>query len=79
MKREEIKVKLKVIFQEVFEEDHIEITDRLSAKDVSGWDSLSHMLMIDRVEKHFGIKFKLRELGKMQEVGDLLQLICDKL
>lgn len=79
MNIETIKDKLAVIFKEVFKSDDIIITDTLSAADVAEWDSLSNLSMVDRVEKEFGIKLKLREIISMQNVGDLIRTIHGKL
>ncbi len=51
----------------------------MTAADVESWDSLTHMMMITKVEEVFGIRFKLRELNKLKNVGDLCQIIMDKL
>lgn len=50
----------------------------MTADDVENWDSLTHMLMITKVEEQFGVKFKLKELNKMKQVGDLISLIESK-
>ena len=50
----------------------------MSADDVENWDSLTHMLMISKVEKTFGIKIRLRELNKLNSVGNLIDLIETK-
>jgi acyl carrier protein len=63
------------IFQDVFDEDLIEVTPELSAKDVDGWDSLTHIRLILTVEKAFKIKFSTSEIGKLENVGDLVTLI----
>ena len=63
------------IFADVFDEDSITITPELSAKDVDGWDSLTHVRLILTVEKAFKIKFSTSEIGKLQNVGDLVSLI----
>lgn len=78
MKKEEIIEKLTVIFRQVFGDDTIVIREDLSAKDVKNWKSLSHMTMIAEVEESFGVKFKLREIGKLEQVGDLIALIESK-
>ncbi len=72
---DEIKEKVNPIFRSVFADDSIEITEEMSAKDVERWDSLNHLSMISGVEKEFGIKFKLKELVGMKNVGDMLRLI----
>jgi acyl carrier protein len=63
------------MFEDVFDEDSIEVTSELSAKDVDGWDSLTHIRLILTVEKAFKIKFSTSEIGKLQNVGDLVALI----
>ena len=63
------------IFADVFDEDSITITPELSAKDVDCWDSLTHVRLILTVEKAFKIKFSTSEIGKLQNVGDLVSLI----
>ena len=79
MNRNEIIEKLTVIFHEVFNDNAIVLRDDMTAKDVERWDSLTHMLMITKVEETFGIKFKLKELNKLKMVGDLINTIEMKL
>ena len=79
MNHSEIIEKLTVIFKAVFNDDTIVLRDDLTANDVGNWDSLTHMLMIGEVEKLFSIKFKLKELGKMDNLKSLVDLIALKL
>lgn len=79
MTREEIVSKLTGIFHEVFNDDSIVLRDDMTANDVDSWDSLTHMLMITKVEETLNIKFKLRELNKLKQVGDLIAVIESKL
>jgi acyl carrier protein len=62
------------IFEAVFDEE-IMVTPELSAKDVDGWDSLTHIRLILTIEKRFKIKFSASEIGKLENVGDLVSLI----
>lgn len=78
MQTEEIIGKLKSVFQKVLEEKDITITRELAAQDVEKWDSLRHIQLISEVETTFGIKFKLREIMNMNNVGDLIDLIDAK-
>jgi len=71
----QIYVKLTQVFQDVFDDDSIEVTPNLSAKDVDGWDSLTHIRMLLTVEKAFKVKFTTSEIGKLANVGDLAALI----
>ena len=79
MEKNEIIEKLTEIFYEIFGDNTIVLRDNMTANDVENWNSLTHMLMITKVEEVFGIKFKLRELNKLKNVGDLCNTIAEKL
>ena len=79
MERTEVVNRLTPIFRKVFNDESIVVTDVLTANDVAGWDSLSHMLLIAEVESGFSIKFKLKDLNKMRNVGDMTDIILSKL
>ncbi len=75
MDEPQIYTRLGEIFQDVFDEDSINLTPKLSAKDVDGWDSLTHIRLMLTVEKAFKIKLSAPEIGKLENVGDLVALI----
>ncbi len=75
MERNEITTKLTNIFKTVFNNQFLMLTNELSANDVDQWDSLSHMILISEIEDAFLIKFKLKELNKMRNVGDMIEMI----
>ena len=79
MEKSEILEKLTAIFHDVFSDNTIVLRDDMTASDVENWDSLTHMFMITKVEEVFGIRFKLRELNKLKNVGDLCNTIAEKL
>jgi len=63
------------IFHDVFDDDSIQVSPALSAKDVDGWDSLTHIRLILTIQKAFQVKFSTSEIGKLENVGDLVELI----
>ncbi len=71
--------KLNTIFCEVFDDEDIRIHPALTANDVDGWDSLSHVNLIVAVEGKFGIRFSQKELLTFKNVGDLMSCIDRKL
>lgn len=75
MDEAQIYSRLATIFEDVFDETSIEVTPGLSAKDVDGWDSLTHLRLLLTIEKAFKIKFSTSEIGKLENVGDLVALI----
>ncbi len=78
MDEREIYARLNEVFRDVFEEDTIEVTPELSAQDVDGWDSLTHIRLVLTVEKVFKIKFSISEVGTLRDVSDLVALISIK-
>jgi acyl carrier protein len=77
--REEIKTRLTAVFRKVFKDNSIEIQDQTTANDIERWDSLTHLVLIQSAEEEFGIKFKLKELIAMKNVGDFISGIEIKL
>lgn len=77
--KNKIKEELTKIFRDVFADSSIEINDEMSSRDVENWDSLAHLLMLKQVESEFKITFKIREMATIQNVGDLIKVIEEKL
>lgn len=75
MSREEIIVILKEAFVEVLEHSNFELKNETTANDVDGWESITHMMIINELEKKFQIKFKLMDLMDMEEIGDMINTI----
>lgn len=71
----QIYAQLTTVFHDVFDDDSLEVTPDLSAKDVDGWDSLTHIRLLLSVEKKFNVKFTTSEIGRLENVGDLVSLI----
>jgi acyl carrier protein len=71
--------KLQEIFRDLFDDESIVLTDDTSAKDIAGWDSLTNVKLIVRVERAFKIRFSTGELVEIGNVGELVALITKKL
>lgn len=67
------------IFREVFDDEDINLSREMTADDVDGWDSLSHVNLIVTIETRFNIKFTQKELLTFKNVGDLMDSIQSKL
>jgi len=78
MEKNEVYEKIDKILKEILQHNNYVLDDSLMAKDVEGWDSLSHMIIIVQIEETFNTRFKLKELNKMQNMGDLVQIILNK-
>ena len=78
METEEILRELDTIFRNILKNENIALTPATTAKDVEGWDSLTNMHLITAIEKHYNIRFGLREILKFKHVGDLCASIQAK-
>ena len=78
MEKKDILLRLTEIFKRVFKDNSLIISEESTANDIDQWDSLSHMLLITEVENSFAIKFKLKDLNKMRNVGDMMDIIILK-
>jgi acyl carrier protein len=78
MDNKEIVGRLTPIFRDVFNDDELVVTGGMSAADVPTWDSLSNINMIVAVEKAFGLKFSIKDVRALKNVGELLELIKKK-
>jgi acyl carrier protein len=67
------------IFRSVFDDDTLVIKPEMSANDIDGWDSLSHVNLILAVEQAFKIRFTQKELLGFKNIGDLHRGIEKKL
>ncbi len=70
---------LTAIFREVFDDEGIQLTPELTADDVEGWDSLSHVNLIIAIEMKFKIEFTQKEIRSFANVGEMIACIESKL
>lgn len=54
------------------------ITLQTVASDVDGWDSLSHIQLILKIEDHFQVRFSLGDLQNLKNFGSLVDLVTKK-
>lgn len=72
---QEIMDRLNAIFQDVFDDDSLTVGPNTTAKDVEDWDSLSHITLISAVEDEFRMKFSMKEVVEMKNVGEMISII----
>jgi acyl carrier protein len=66
------------VFNRIFKDKSIQLSDLTSAKDIDGWDSFTHLTLIQEIENEFKIEFQMRELMTMSNVGDMTRIIIGK-
>lgn len=67
------------VFHDVFDDDSIVLSPEMTANDIDGWDSQTHVMLTVAAEQRFGIKFRTAELESLRNVGQFAQVICAKL
>jgi acyl carrier protein len=67
--------RITAVFQEVFSNDALRLTDQTTFADVPGWDSLAHVKLISALEAEFDTKFTVRDVMKMTTVGAIRQAV----
>lgn len=75
MERSEIIAQLTNIASEIFQIENLVLTEDMSAANVDTWNSLTYMQFLTAIEVHFGFKFKMMELIKLKNIGDILNSI----
>ena len=75
MSKEEILVKIQDVFRDCFDDEELVLTNETSAPDIDGWDSLMHMVLISAVEDAFKVKFKMKDVLAMKNIGDFVDLV----
>lgn len=75
---EKILSKLQEIYQDVLDNENIELTLETTADDIEEWDSLSHVQLVVEIEKEFGVKFTSKEIMSWNKVGDMIDCISKK-
>lgn len=75
MKKEDILKQLNDVFRDVFDDESLEITGETTAADIEDWDSLMHITLIAEIEDAFDMKFSMKEVLEIKNIGEMVQII----
>ena len=56
----------------------LRLTKARLQRDIDGWDSLEHINLMAAVESEFGIKFSMGQIVTMKNVGEMADIILQK-
>jgi len=79
METNEILNELTEILRELVKNPSLSINSETKASDVDGWDSLTNMLLINKIEKKFEVRFNFREIARLTNIDDLCHAIQKKI
>lgn len=69
---------LEAIFQNYFNNKRIKLDNKTNSKNIKNWDSLAQVGLVLAIEKKFKLKFSLKEIEKLNNIGDMINLIIKK-
>lgn len=79
---ENLRNDIQEVFRAVFEDEQLVLRDDMTAANVEGWDSLTHINLIIAIEKKLGIRFATAEISRLndqgQNVGTMIEMIKRK-
>lgn len=78
MNKNEIVKRLTEVFRDVFDDNSIVISENTTANDIDDWDSIEHINLISAVEDEFSMRFKMREVSGMKNVGEMIDIISQR-
>lgn len=70
--------RLTEVFRDVFDDDSITISPATTSADIEDWDSIEHINLIGAVEDEFGLRFKMKEVSGMKNVGEMINIISER-
>lgn len=79
MSREQALHEIHEVLKIALKHDGFTLTESTTAKDIMGWDSLSHIIIIAAIEKHFGITFSFMDILSMTDIGKIVDCLQSKL
>ncbi|MCM1251763.1 MAG: acyl carrier protein [Clostridium sp.] len=79
MTREKVYENLNEVFRYIFDDESITVRDETTADDIEDWDSFEHINLVIAVEKKFGIKFTVGEANEMKNVGEMVDIILERM
>ena len=78
MDKNKVTVRLNEVLRDVFDNDELVISDSTTADDIEAWDSLEHISLIAAVEKAFKMRFTMKEVSGMKNVGEMINILCER-
>jgi acyl carrier protein len=78
MDRKDILSQINEIFVDILDNESVVIEETTQATDVEEWDSLTYIMLVVAIEKHFKIKFTSKEILIWKNIGEMMDCIIGK-
>lgn len=67
--------RIQLIFRDVFDDEKLEISMTTNANSFPDWDSVSNILLIDKIEQEFSLELPIDVIYESKNVGDWVDYI----
>lgn len=78
MERIDILSQINEIFVDTVDNKDLVVDESTKAVDVDEWDSLTHIMLVVAIEKHFKIRFTSKEIQSWNDIGEMINCIQEK-
>ena len=68
--------RISAVFREFFGNAGLHLADTTTFSDVPGWDSVTHVTLINAIEAEFNTRFHVRDLVNMTSVGAIRRAVA---
>lgn len=75
MDRNELLTIIREIMQDIFEVPPQAVTESTTYRDIPGWDSMNHIILIATIEDAVPVHFELDDYAELKSVAQLLDYI----
>ncbi len=79
MTEAEVVSRLTEVMRDTFGDETVVADRNLRPRDIDAWDSVNHLKLMIETETAFGVCFSALEIGRLKNVGELIDLVRGKL
>ncbi len=79
MDKQQVLTEVSEVIRDVLDLPDQAIDMNTTAENVEGWDSFNHINIVVAMESRFRLKFHTAEIEELRNVGELVDLVYDKL
>jgi len=76
---QDVLTRVQMAFKSAFDIDPQTVTIQTTPNEVSGWDSMGHVMLASSLEKTFEMSFDVDEIMEMENVKEICRVIQAKL
>jgi len=72
---DQIESRLTRVFQNVFEDQNLQIFNETNASDIEEWDSLMQIHLLIAIESEFSVRLNPLLISELENVGQMIEML----